>query len=254
MTEKISLLGRKTYKINDNVIINIPTVRLVRGENIQEENAFWNEISLFTTSPDDMVVELSDFGIDFSQIDEYELFVLLYSLQVEEKRKQETKELLFQNFNIWNLELKSNGEKYEFLDSSGNVVLDSVVYNTLTQILSFVTGHEKPKRKRFGTEQARKRWVEKERRKREIEKEKLNKRKESDRVSGGILDGMILRLVCNANFPYNFETINDITLFDLIYSLKQIEKDISVTDLMQSRLVGVDLSKISDKQLSRYVL
>ena len=108
--------------------------------------------------------------------------------------------------------------------------------------------------KKSGNENAKKRWIDKERRKKQIEKDKFNKSKKSDRTSGGVLDGIILRLVCNANFPYNFETINDITLFDLIYSLKQIEKDISVTDLMQSRLVGVDLKQFTDKQKSRYVL
>ena len=77
MIEKISLLGRRTYKVNDKVTINIPTVRLARGENIKDENDFWSEISLFTVSPEDMVVELTDFGIDFTKIDEYELFVLI---------------------------------------------------------------------------------------------------------------------------------------------------------------------------------
>ena len=105
---------------------------------------------------------------------------------------------------------------------------------------------------KFGNNFARQRWLKKVKRKKEIETEK---RKNSDGKSfGGVLDGIILRLVCNANFPYNFETINDVTLYDLIYSLKQIEKDISVSDLMQGRLVGDDLKKYSDKQLSRYVL
>ena len=44
------------HPVYDNVTINIPTVRLVRGENIKEENEFWNEVSLFTVSPEDMVV------------------------------------------------------------------------------------------------------------------------------------------------------------------------------------------------------
>lgn len=254
MTEKISLLGRKTYKINDNVTINIPTVRLVRGENIKEENDFWNEVSLFTVSPDDMVVELADFGIDFSAIDEFELFILLYSLQVSEKNSEKHRNLLFRDFDLWDLELKNSGDNYGLFNKDGIPVINKSVYLELSEILSFITGHEKTPRKRFGTEQAKKRWIDKERRKKQIEKDKFNKSKKSDRASGGVLDGIILRLVCNANFPYNFDTINDISLFDLIYSLKQIEKDLSVTDLMQSRLVGVDLNQFSDKQKSRYVL
>lgn len=254
MTEKISLLGRKSYKINDLVTVNIPTVKLVRGENIQDENDFWNEISLFTTTPDDMVVELTDFGIDFAEIEEYDLFVLLFLLQAEDKKKNDSVDLLFRDFNIWKLEPRNNNGEYEFIDGNGKVIINSAVYYTLSELLSYMIGHKKQKRSKFGTEQARKRWIEKERRKKEIAKEKMSKNKDTDKTSGGTLDGIILRLVCNANFPYNFETINDVTLFDLIYSLQQIEKDINVTDLMQSRLVGVDLTKFSDKQLSRYVL
>lgn len=254
MTEKISLIGRKTYKVNDKVTINIPTVRLARGENIEEENEFWSETSLFTVTPDDMVVELTDFGVDFTKIDEYELFVLRYSLQKDEKVKNNAKDLLFAGFNLWRLNVRTNGSgEYEFVNDDGEVIIDKAVYTRLSELLAFIMGHEKPKRNKFGTEQARLRWIEKERRKKQLAKEKA-KRSKSNKGSGSLLDGIILRLVCNANFPYNFETVNDVTLFDLIYSLKQIEKDISVTDLMQSRFVGVDLKKYSDKQLSRYVL
>ena len=89
MIEKISLLGRKTYKISEFVTINIPTVRLARGDNISDENNFWGEVTLFTLSPDDMVVELTDFGIDFSKIDEYELFVLMFALQKDDRLKSD---------------------------------------------------------------------------------------------------------------------------------------------------------------------
>ncbi len=116
MTEKISLIGRKTYKLNDKVTVNIPTVRLARGENIKEENEFWSEVSLFTISPDDMVAELTDFGIDFSKIGEYELFILLYSLQKEDKIRNNIKDLVFAGFNLWTLEPRESDGGYELVD------------------------------------------------------------------------------------------------------------------------------------------
>ncbi len=249
MAEKISLLGRKTYKVSDKVTVNIPTVRLTRGENAEDEGEFWNEVTLFTVSPDDMVPELDNAGIDFTKMSDYELFVLMYTLQHDEKISRSVNDLLFADFNLWQLELAQSENGYVFVDENGETVIDEMIYNKLSSLIAFITGHEKPKRKKFGNEFSRQKWIKKERRKKEMRK--ANK---ADEVSGGVLDGIILRLVCNANFPYNFETINDVTLFDLIYSLKQIEKDVSVTDLMQSRLVGVDLKKFSDKQLSRYVL
>lgn len=252
MTEKISLLGRKTYKLTDRVIVNIPTVRLVRGENAEDEENFWSEAGLFSISADDIALDLEKMGIDFTAVSDYSVFMMLYSARKSDMPKSGAVDLLFEGFNLWELELVQTENEYVFTDSDGNVVIDESIYNRLSDVITLITGHEKPKRMKFGNNFARQRWLKKIGRKREIEAEKRKNLKEKS--AGGVLDGIILRLVCNANFPYNFETINDVTLYDLIYSLKQIEKDISVSDLMQGRLVGDDLKKYSDKQLSRYVL
>lgn len=255
MTEKVSLLGRKTYKVTDKVTINIPTVGMTRGQNDEEENDFWSEVSLFTITPDDMLLDLDKLNIDFTKMSDYSLFVFLFSMQREEKISKSANDLLFVGFNLWQLELRQSGESFVLVDETDEIVIDEGVYNKLSDLITFITGHEKPKRLKFVSEGTRQSWLRKERRKREIEIEKAKRAKKKSRSSsGGVLDGIILRLVCNANFPYDFETINNVTLFDLIYSLKQIEKDASVTDLMQSRLVGVDLKKFSNEQLSRYVL
>ena len=45
--EKLSLIGRKRFKYNDDIIINIPTVRQIRDEDY-EGVSFWKETNLFT--------------------------------------------------------------------------------------------------------------------------------------------------------------------------------------------------------------
>lgn len=250
MSARISLLGRKTYKISDKVTVNIPTVRLVRGDNAEDEEIFWNETGLFTVSADDLALDLDKMGIDFTVVSDYSVFIMLYSMRKNDM-KEKTADLLFGGFNLWELELVQTENGYVLTDGGGEVVIDEEIYNRLSDVITLITGHEKPKRIKFGNNFARQRWLKKVRRKKEIEAEK---QKNAEKNSSGVLDGIILRLVCNANFPYNFETINDVTLYDLIYSLKQIEKDISVSDLIQGRLVGDDLKKYSDKQLSRFVL
>lgn len=252
MSAKISLLGRKSYKISDKVIVNIPTVRLVRGDNAGDEENFWSEAGLFSISADDIALDLEKIGIDFTAVSDYSVFMMLYSVRKSDMLKSGAADLLFETFNLWELDLMQTENGYVFTDSGGDVVIDEDIYNKLSDVITLITGHEKTKRMKFGNNFARQRWLKKIGRKKEIEAEKQKNSKEKS--TGGVLDGIILRLVCNANFPYNFETINDVTLYDLIYSLKQIEKDISVSDLMQGRLVGDDLKKYSDKQLSRYVL
>ena len=110
-----------------------------------------------------------------------------------------------------------------------------------------ITGHEKTKKKKFGNTYAKKKRIEQDYK----QKERI---KNQNKEQSNVLDSIILRLVCNTNFPYNFETIQDVTIYDLIKSLQQIDKDIEVSDLMQSRLVGNDLSKLPKQQLSRFIL
>ncbi len=248
MREKtISLLGRRTYKISDKVSLNIPTVGMVRGGNEEDESDFWQEISMFTVSSYDMVVELDDIGLDFTKTSDYTVFIIQFMMLRDDKLKKGVHDLLFNGFDLWALQISETDGKAVFVDESGNVIIDENIYNSISDILTFVTGHEKPKRIKYD-DFLRRRYID------DCRESRKNKRKSQKDSSGSALDGIILRLVCNANFPYNFETVNNVTLFDLLYSLKQIEKDAYVTDLMQGRLVGDDLRKYSSEQLSRFVL
>lgn len=243
--EKLSLIGRKSYKYNDNIIMNIPTLKQVRGDNEEEENLFWGDVNMFVQTPSDMISELDSMGMDFEQLSDYDLFTLFFMIKKENDNPH--KSILFQNFSLWDLNLQEIDGKFVLQDTDGNIIIDETIYDDISKIISMLTGHKKTPKKKFGNAFAKKKRIEHDYK----QKEKI--KSDNDRHSN-VLDGIILRLVCNANFPYNFETIQDVTIYDLIFSLKQIDKDIEVTDLMQTRLVGNDLSKVSKEQLSRFVL
>lgn len=243
--EKLSLIGRKFYKYNENITITIPTLRQLRGENDSDESTFWSDVNLFTQTPNDMVSELDSMGIDFEQMSDYELFVFLFLMR--KKMGSVHKSILFQNFSFWDLELQDMNDSIILQDTNGNVIINETIYNDISQIISILTGHKKTVKEKFGNAYAKKKWIERDYRK----KERL---RNNPPEQTNVLDGIILRLVCNANFPYNFETIQDVTIYDIIYSLKQIDKDMQVTDLLQTRLVGNDLSKVPTEQLSRFIL
>lgn len=244
-----SLLGRRTYKVSDKILVNIPTVGMVRGENEEDEANFWQEVGMFTASSYDMVVELDDMGLDFTKTSDYMVFVIQFLSYKSDKLNNNVSDLLFKDFNLWELDIDKINNEMVFVDKNSEVIIDENIYNRLSEILTYVTGHEKPKRIKYD-DYIKERYIEDCR----ASKKRQKKRKPKNDRSGSALDGIILRLVCNANFPYDFETVNKVTLFDLIYSLKQIEKDISVTGLMQNRLVGVNLKKLPPEQLSRFIL
>lgn len=242
--EKLSLIGRKKFQYNNDIVINIPTVRQIQDEEY-EGTSFWKETNLFTQTPSDMISELDSVNIDFEEISDYELFIFLFLMN--KKVGNPSKCILFDNFSLWNLEACEFNGSPCLSDEKGKVIIDESVYNDISKIITMLTGYERTKKKKFGNAYAKKKRIEQDYK----QKEKIKNQSEEH---SNVLDSIILRLVCNANFPYNFETIQDVTIYDLIKSLQQIDKDIEVSDLMQSRLVGNDLSKLPKQQLSRFIL
>lgn len=246
--KKLGLIGRKKYQYNENITINIPTLKQIRGDSENDESSFWSEVNLFTQTPSDMISELDSMGLDFEELTDYDLFVMLFLMR-KHSDMANSNGMIFDKLNIWELELVEIDTELKpvFIKNDNTIVFTETIYDDVSSLISLITGHEKTKKKKFGNAFAKKKRIEQDYK----AKEKLRNKVEKQ---SNILDGIILRLVCNANFPYNFETIQDVTIYDLIHSLKQIEKDIQVTDLMQTRLVGNDLSKLPQEQLSRFIL
>lgn len=245
MAKKVSLIGRKKYRYNDNITILIPTISQIRGDNEKDEEAFWSEVSLFIKTPSDMISELDASGIDFEELSDYSLFILLLSLF--HGRENKTCEI-FENFSLWDLKPVANNEgRVIFVDKNGKEIINEQIYNDLSEIIADITGTKKTEKKKFGNAFAKKKRIERD----YYLKEKARKEKDKNE---SVLDSIILRLVCNSNFPYDFESIQGCTIYDTMYGLKQVDKDISVDELMDSRLVGADLNKLPKDALNRYAL
>lgn len=222
---------------------------MIRGENDSDENLFWEDINLFTNTPDMLISELDSMGIDFEKTSDYTLFILMLMIQCQSGKSST---FLFKDLNLYELQSKTiienNQESVVLVNQNGEMIFNEQIYNDVSEIICYIVGHKKPPRKKFGNNFAKQKRIEYDREK------KARQSKKENNESENFLDGVILRLVCNSNFPYNFESIGEVTIFNIIYSLKQIEKDLQVTDLMQTRLVGNDLSKLPREELSRFIL
>lgn len=71
--DSLNLLYKHEIRINDFIKIVIPTV----GEIIEDEDNYYSTITILTAMPIDLMVYLADAGIDFTQINEYELFLIM---------------------------------------------------------------------------------------------------------------------------------------------------------------------------------
>ena len=70
----LHLLYRDSYAINDSIHLSIPTVAPV----LDNEDSYYNVVSAITAMPIDFMVQLDDLGIDFTTINAWQLFVLLF--------------------------------------------------------------------------------------------------------------------------------------------------------------------------------
>ena len=70
-----NMLFKRNVPINEYIAIKIPTVEEV----VDNEQDYYTMVSMLTAMPIDLMVQLDDMGIDYTTIDEYELFLLLFN-------------------------------------------------------------------------------------------------------------------------------------------------------------------------------
>ena len=239
MNNKFSLLNRKEYPLTDNLIVHIPLVSEIRSS-YQDELEYYKLVSVFIKTPCDAMVELDDIGIDYTQVKEYELFILSIMSLLNNKSEISSKhwKMIFpySDINNWNLTLENDD-----------------IYMSLADLLRQIVSTEKNMEYYKVPEEETRRYIINRARlkqKRALERELRNGKK-----SSSALDGVILLLVNNHNFKYNFETVGQITIYDLYACLRQIYSDREIDGLMSGYWSGnVDLKKVDSSKLNRIIL
>lgn len=69
-----NLLYKNRLAINDSISIVVPTV----GEIIDDEDTYYTLVSVLTAMPIDFMVLLDEAGVDFTTINEYQMFLMLF--------------------------------------------------------------------------------------------------------------------------------------------------------------------------------
>jgi hypothetical protein len=151
--------------------------------------------------------------------------------------------MLFDNFDLFDLNISGT----DLVDSKGKVIIDENSYAAISDLICAIFNHEKTKMPRFGNAYAKKKRI-------ELDREKKAKAKKNKGNTASVLGSLKLRLVCSGKTPYSFDTVGNLTIYELLWSIKQIDKEKSVDELKQTALVGNDLTKIASEKLSPYAL
>lgn len=210
-----SLLYAKEIPVSEAISIHIPTV----GEVVDNEDDYYNMVFTIIATPFDMMVQLDDNGIDFTKITNYDLFLLLF-----QHLQQSDTSLIFGDLALSGFKAAVNNQngEYVLVDEEAGVVIDRVVHrkicDTLHKILSIPKNNKKP-----GNEEAKKYLLDRARQK---QKRHSKRKRESQ------LEEYIVALVNTEQFPYNYETIRDISIYQFYASLAQISHKIRFDNLM----------------------
>ena len=228
--ETINLLYKKTYPINDAISVVIPSV----GEILEDEDGYYSLVSVLTAMPIDMMVQLDDIGIDFSKIDEYELFLLLFPAI----REQDTR-LIFGDIDMTAFEMavnEQNGE-YVLVDREHDIVIDRLIHGLIADALRKLHHLEKDIRKP-GNDAAKKYLLERARKKQKRDKN----RKEVSQI-----EQLIIAMVNTEQYKYDFERTRELSIYQFNESVRQIIKKVDY----DNRMYGVYTGNINAKELSQ---
>ena len=236
MENKKSLLKLSSVEIPDTKLsIRIPTV----GEILDDEFTYYNIISSLTATPYQYIVQLDDMGVDFTTITDYQLFVMLFSIYARSDLS-----MVFENLNISNFEIRQNGSLQYLYDPDNNLEINEKIYYDIVNIIRKINLLERVNYKP-GNESARKYLLEKERKK---------QKRSAAKKQVPYLEKLVIALVNTSEFPYDYDSCMDLSIYKLHQSFKQIQHKIAFDNTMVGIYAGtVDTSKLSNKDILSWI-
>lgn len=236
MENKKSLLKLSSVEIPDTKLsIRIPTV----GEILDDEFTYYSIISSLTATPYQYMVQLDDMGVDFTTITDYQLFVMLFSIYARSDLS-----MVFENLNISNFEIRQDGSLQYLYDPDNNLEINEKIYYDIVNIIRKINLLERVNYKP-GNESARKYLLEKERKK---------QKRSAVKKQVPYLEKLVIALVNTSEFPYDYDSCMDLSIYKLHQSFKQIQHKIAFDNTMIGVYAGtVDTSKLSSQDTLSWI-
>ena len=229
-----NMLYKSEIVINDFVSIKIPSV----GQVVECEDEYYNLVQLLTSMPIDLMVPLDDAGIDFSTINDYELFILLFNAI-----KQCDTSLVFGDLDLSPFQLGVDEEtgRPVMIDPNTERKFDRALQVNIADTLRKIHHLEKNNRKP-GNEEARKYMIERARK-----KMNRNRRRKHD----SHLENLIVAMVNTEQYKYNFEGTLELSIYQFNESVRQVSHKINYSNIMFGVYSGsVDPKTISQDDLN----
>ena len=226
----LNLLYKQEYAINEHIRIQIPTV----GEVLDNEDDYYTMVTMLTAMPVDMMVQLDDIGVDFTAINEYELFLILFNAL-----KDKDTSLIFGELDLKPFRSAVNPQNNTIVlrNKETGVVIDRGIQGQIASVLRKIHNLKRNNRKPANQE-AREYMLQRAR-------EKMRRR--SKRVNDSQLEEVIVAMVNTEQFHYGFEGTRELSIYQFNESVRQVIKKIDY----DNRMHGVYAGTVNAKELSQ---
>jgi len=226
MIQKPNLLKVRNYKVNDKISVHVPTVDEIFDFGDQK---YYSIVQTLVATPFDLMVELDDIGIDYETITDYQLFI--------------DTSILFGDLNLKGFQEAvnpQNGEKVLW-SKDNDIVIDQMIALEICNAIRKIHFWEAPIG-RAGNAEA-KRYL--------IERNRKKKKRLAKKPYKSFLESMIISLVNTEEFPYNYETVMELSVYKLNASWRQIQKKKHWEQTMNGVYFGtVDTTKINLEKIN----
>lgn len=225
-----NLLYKKDIAINDSIKIRIPSV----GEILECEDEYYGLVSLLTAMPIDMMVQLDDIGVDFTSINEYELFLLLFaSLQDRDTS------MIFGDLDLKPFQTAINEQNgtIVLINQETGVKIDRAIHGQIASALRKIHHLERNNRKPANGEA--KEFM--------IKRARDKMRRNRNRTADSQLEELIVATVNTEQFHYGFEGTLELSIYQFNESVRQIIKKIDY----DNKMYGVYAGTVNAKDLSQ---
>jgi len=224
-----SLLYRHDYPINDSIRVIIPTV----GEILDNENLYNDIVAAFTAMPVDFMVQLDSAGIDFTAINEYDLFIMLSN----ELKRTDTS-LVLGSLSLKEFELCINNQtkKLVLYNEKAGIEIGRKEHSQIASVLRRINHLEK--NRRLPANEEAKRYM--------LERARM-KMKRRRKTEDSQLEQLIVAMVNAEQFKYDFESVRNITIYQFNECVRQIVNKVNY----DNRMHGVYSGTVNAKELSQ---
>lgn len=232
--ETRNLLYKRELPINKFISIYVPSV----GEILEDEDDYNDLVSKFTAMPIDYMVALDDKGIDFSKIDDYMLFLMMFP-----GLKERDTHLIFGDLDLSKFEFATSEQNGQLLllDPVNDIRIDRAIHGLIADTLRNLHHLEKNNRKP-GNEDARKFMIERARKK---------MRRNKNRIQNSQLESLIVAMVNTEQYKYDFEGTLELSIYQFNESVRQIIKKVDYDNKMYGIYAGtVNANDLSPDDLN----